>query len=132
VKSLSWSDIAGLVAAGAFLIFVLSLAIPIIKLGRVMDESANVIRDVGAKTLPLIGEVTTTVTMTNAQLERVDAITKNVQDVSEKVSSLTQLVSNTVGTPIVKFASLAYGLQRSVKKRAKKGSAASSSKGGKS
>jgi uncharacterized protein YoxC len=129
VKSLSWSDIAGLVAAGAFLIFVLSLAIPVIKLGRVMDESANVIRDVGAKTLPLIGEVTTTVTMTNAQLERVDAITKNVQDVSEKVSSLTHLVSNTVGTPIVKFASLAYGLQRAAKKRAKKGSAASSSKG---
>jgi uncharacterized protein YoxC len=115
VNSLSWSDVAGLVAAGAFLIFVLAMAIPVVKLGRVMDESAKVIRDVGQKTLPLIGEVTTTVTMTNAQLERVDSITRNVQDVSQSVSSLTHLVSNTVGTPIVKIASIAYGLRRSAK-----------------
>jgi uncharacterized protein YoxC len=115
VNSLNWSDVAGLVAAGAFLIFVLAMAIPVVKLGRVMDESAKVIRDVGQKTLPLIGEVTTTVTMTNAQLERVDSITRNVQDVSQSVSSLTHLVSNTVGTPIVKIASIAYGLRRSAK-----------------
>jgi uncharacterized protein YoxC len=132
VKSLSGSDIAGLIAAGAFLILVLALAVPVIKLGRVMDESAKVIKDVGEKTLPLIGEVTTTVTMTNAQLERVDAITRNVQDVSESVSSLTHLVSNTVGTPIVKIASLAYGLKRSAKKHSKKGSTSNPSKGNKS
>jgi len=119
VKSLNWSDIAGLVAAGAFLIFVLAMAVPVIKLGKVMDESAKVIKDVGEKTLPLIGEVTTTVTMANSQLERVDTITRNVQDVSETVSSLTQLVSKTVGTPIVKIASLAYGLRRSAKKYSK-------------
>ncbi|HUW77965.1 MAG TPA: DUF948 domain-containing protein [Candidatus Nanopelagicaceae bacterium] len=132
MNSISWSDLAGLVAAGAFLILVLALAIPVIKLGKVMDESANVIKDVGAKTLPLIGEVTTTVTMTNAQLERVDAITKNVQDVSEKVSSLSHLVSGTVSTPIVKFASLAYGLKRSAKKHSRKGTAENSTKGHKS
>lgn len=119
MKSLNWSDIAGLVAAGAFLIFVLAMAVPVIKLGKVMDESAKVIKDVGEKTLPLIGEVTTTVTMANSQLERVDTITRNVQDVSETVSSLTQLVSKTVGTPIVKIASLAYGLRRSAKKYGK-------------
>ncbi len=119
MKSLNWSDIAGLVAAGAFLIFVLAMAVPVIKLGKVMDESAKVIKDVGEKTLPLIGEVTTTVTMANSQLERVDSITRNVQDVSETVSSLTHLVSKTVGTPIVKIASLAYGLRRSAKKYGK-------------
>lgn len=132
MKSLSGSDIAGLIAAGAFLILVLALAVPVIKLGRVMDESAKVIKDVGEKTLPLIGEVTTTVTMTNAQLERVDAITRNVQDVSESVSSLTHLVSNTIGTPIVKIASLAYGLKRSAKKHSKKRSTSNPSKGNKS
>lgn len=119
MNSLTWSDIAGLVAAGAFLIFVLAMAVPVIKLGKVMDESAKVIKDVGAQTLPLIGEVTTTVTMANAQLERVDVITRNVQDASESVSSLTSLVSKTVGTPIVKIASLAYGLSRSAKKYGK-------------
>ena len=129
MKSLSGSDIAGLVAAIAFLILVLALAVPVIKLGKVMDESAKIIKDLGEKTLPLIGEVTTTVTMTNAQLERVDAITRNVQDVSESVSSLTHLVSNTVGTPIVKIASIAYGLRRSAKKYAGKKSGENSSKG---
>ncbi len=116
MKSLSGSDIAGLVAAGAFLLLVFALAVPVIKLGRVMDETAKVIKDVGAQTLPLIGEVTTTVSMTNSQLERVDAITRNVQDVSENVSSLTQLFASTVGTPIVKAASFAYGLKRVAKK----------------
>ena len=53
------------------------LAYPILKLGKVFDETRIMVRGVSDASVPLLGEVTTTVTTTNAQLARVDAITDN-------------------------------------------------------
>ena len=59
---------------------------PLIKLGGVFDETRSMIKGVSDETVPLLSEVTTTVTTTNAQLVRVDAITANVQSRSPPTS----------------------------------------------
>ena len=74
---MSGSDIAGLIAAGAFVVLVVLLAVPIIKLGKVFDELRKSIKDLADGTTPLIGEVATTVATTNDQLKKVDVITSN-------------------------------------------------------
>ena len=66
------------------------------------------------ETVPLLNEVTTTVGLTNQQLERVDAITTNVQQVTTNVSALTSLFAATLGSPVVKVAAFSYGLRRAV------------------
>jgi uncharacterized protein YoxC len=105
-------EIAGLLAAGVFAVLVLLLAVPILKLGKVFDELRLTIRSLNNETVPLIDEVTRTVSTTNSQLEKVDGITTNVSDASANVSALSSLVASTVGQPLIKVAAFSHGLRR--------------------
>jgi hypothetical protein len=93
------------------------LAVPLIKLGSVFDETRHMIKGVSDETVPLLSEVTTTVTTTNAQLVRVDAITSNVQSMTTNVSALTALLAATFGGPVVKVAAFSYGVRRALSNR---------------
>jgi uncharacterized protein YoxC len=108
---MSVGDVAGLIAAIAFVLLVGALAIPLVKLGGVLDESRSMIKGVSDETVPLLSEVTTTVATTNAQLVRVDAITSNVQAATGNVSALTALLAATLGNPVVKVAACSYGVR---------------------
>jgi len=109
---MSVGDIAGLIAAIAFVLLVGLLAIPLLKLGKVLDEARRLVGSVTDETVPLINGVTETIGHTNHQLERVDAITSNVQQVTTNVSALTSLFAATLGGPIVKVAAFSYGVRR--------------------
>ena len=63
------------------------------------------------------GSVTTTVSTTNAQLVKVDAITTNVAQMSTNVSALTSLFAATLGSPVVKVAAFSYGVRQAVSGR---------------
>jgi uncharacterized protein YoxC len=108
---------AGLLAAIAFVLLVGVLAIPLIKLGRVFDETRLTIRDLSKETVPLITEVTTTVSGANEQLGKVDTITNNVAQVSTNVSALTALFAATLGSPVVKVAAFSYGVRQAMSGR---------------
>ena len=114
---MSVGEIAGLIAAIAFVLLVGALAVPLIKLGSVFDETRNMIKGVSDETVPLLSEVTTTVSTTNAQLVRVDAITSNVQAMTTNVSALTSLFAATLGSPVVKVAAFSYGVRRAISSR---------------
>ncbi len=111
---MSGGDIAGLIAAGAFVILVLLLAIPLYKLGQVLDEARITIRGLSDSTVPLIGEVTTTVGNANEQIEKLDTITSNAAQISTNASALTSLFAATLGSPIIKAAAFTYGVRQAV------------------
>jgi uncharacterized protein YoxC len=108
---MSAGEIAGLIAAVAFVLLVGVLAVPLIKLGGVFDETRSMIKGVSDETVPLLNEVTTTVSTTNAQLVRVDAITSNIQHVTTNVSAMTALFAATLGSPVIKIAAFSYGVR---------------------
>ena len=114
---MSVGDVAGLIAAVAFVLLVGILAIPLVKLGGVLDETRHMIKGVSDETVPLLSEVTTTVTSANAQLVRVDAITSNVQSATTNVSALTALLAATVGAPVVRVAAFSYGVRQALADR---------------
>ncbi len=114
---MSVGDVAGLIAAVAFVLLVGILAIPLVKLGGVLDETRHMIKGVSDETVPLLNEVTTTVTTANAQLVRVDAITSNVQSATTNVSALTALLAATVGGPVVRVAAFSYGVRQALADR---------------
>ncbi|TWP50860.1 DUF948 domain-containing protein [Lentzea tibetensis] len=116
---MSPGQIAALVAAGAFVLLVLLLAIPLIKLGRTLDEATVAIRKAHQNSDPLFDEANTTLTHVNTQLERVDGITANAKAVTGNVSALTSLFTATLGSPLVKVAALSYGVSKAVKARRK-------------
>jgi hypothetical protein len=108
---MSVGDVAGLIAAVAFVLLVGVLAIPLIKLGGVMDETRAAIKGLSDESIPLIGEVTTTVSTANAQMVKVDAITSNVQAATTNISALTSLLAATLGNPFIKVAAFSYGVR---------------------
>lgn len=107
---MSGGDIAAIIAASAFALFVLFTAIPLIKLGRLIDETTATVREVTEEVTPLLTGLNETVTETNKQLARIDVITENVADVSGNISSLVATFTASVGSPLVKIAGYAKSL----------------------
>ena len=97
-------DIAGLIAAGVFLILVALLAVPILKLGGVLDELRRAIRESTDEITPTLAETQVTMAEANKQLAKVDAITSSVLEVTSNVNSLVALTAATVGGPLIKLA----------------------------
>jgi uncharacterized protein YoxC len=118
---MSVSDVAGLISALAFVLLVGFIAYPLVKLGKVLEETRRAVRGLSDGTLPLLEEVTTTVSTTNQQLARVDTITEHVESVSANVSSLTALFTATVGSPLIKVAALGHGLRKATSGHGRRG-----------
>ena len=114
---MSAGQIAALVAAGALVVLVLLLAVPLLKLGRTLDEATIAIRKAHEGSAPLLDDAQTTLRQVNTQLERVDGITAGAKTVSTNVSVLTSLFTATLGGPLVRAAALSYGVSKAVKAR---------------
>lgn len=114
---LTGGQVAGLIVAVFFAVLVLVLAYVLFKLSKVLVETQRLVSGITDKTLPLLGEVTGTVTHVNSELVRVDAITANVQSISGNVSALTSLFAATLGGPVIKVAAFSYGVRRAAGKR---------------
>lgn len=114
---MSVGQIAALIAAIAFVVLVLLLAIPLIKLGRTLDEATVAIRKAHEGSAPLLDNAQATLQQVNTQLERVDGITSGARTVTSNVSVLTSLFTATLGGPLVRAAAFSYGLNRALRAR---------------
>jgi len=108
----SGGEIAALVAAVAFVLLVGLLAVPILKLGRTLDEATLAIRKTHEGAQPLLAGATVTVGQVNKELTRVEGITQNAQAVTSNVAALTSLFATTLGGPLVKVAAFSYGVRK--------------------
>ncbi|SNR51638.1 protein of unknown function [Haloechinothrix alba] len=118
---MSPEQVAVLVAAGAFVLLVVLLAIPLIKLGRTLDEATIAIRKAHENSDPLMHGANDTITHVNTQLERVDGVTANVQQVSSNATALSSVFTATLGSPLVKAAALSYGVTKAIRARRARG-----------
>lgn len=125
---MSAGQIAALVAAGAFVVLVVLLAVPLLKLGRTLDEATVAIRKAHEGSAPLLSDAHTTLNQVNTQLERVDGITSSARTVTANVSVLTSLFTATLGGPLVRAAAFSYGVNKAIKARRSRRTAAVTSK----
>lgn len=107
-------DVAGLIAAVAFVLLVGLLAVPLIKLGRVLDEARVSVKELTDHSLPVIDETAKVVASSATQMDKVDTVTTAAAQVGENVSALTSLVTATVGAPLLKVAAFSYGVRRAL------------------
>lgn len=117
---ISIGQLAALIAAIGFALLMLALVYVVLKLAKTVDETSRLVAGINDKTVPLLGEVTTSVTHVNQELVRVDAITANVQSMTGNVSALTSLFAATLGSPIIKVAAFSYGVRSVATKRHEK------------
>ena len=103
---MSGSEIASLVAAGGFVVLVLFLAVPILKLGKLIDRSADSLVSMTEELAPLVAELTVTLEETNRQLKKWDSITTDVSAVTTNLSSMVAVFTSAMGGPLSKLAGL--------------------------
>ncbi|MHB2023538.1 MAG: DUF948 domain-containing protein [Mycobacteriales bacterium] len=111
---MSGADVAALIVAVFWGVLVCFLAFVLAKLGGVIGEASGLVRGITEQTVPLLGEVKSTVSHLNGELARVDTITSHVQEISSNVSAMSSLVSVTVGNPLIKVAAFSYGVRRAI------------------
>ena len=116
---MSIGEIASLIAALAFLLLVLFLAIPLWKLGKVFDQLQGSIKQVANDTGDTVKEVTQTVRDANAQLVRVDAVTTSAAQVAQDVSAVSTLVSSTFAEPLSKLSASSYATRKLFSRKGK-------------
>ena len=114
---MSGGAIAALIAAGAFVLLVLLLAVPLLKLGRTLDEATLAIRKTHEGAAPLLADAHGTLGQVNEQLVQVEGIARNVNSMTTNVAALTSVVSSTLGSPLIKAAAFSYGVRKTVSDR---------------
>jgi len=113
----SAGQIAALVAAGAFVVLVLLMAVPLLKLGRTLDEATLAIRTTHEGATPILADAQRTIEQVNAQLVQIEDISKNVNSMTTNVAAMTNIVSSTLGSPLIKAAAFTYGVRKTVSDR---------------
>ncbi|MCK9869881.1 DUF948 domain-containing protein [Glycomyces fuscus] len=109
---LTGGEVAALVAAVVWAVLATFMCVALVKLIKLINEATKVVSELGDRTPPLLDDVASTVERTNTSLERVEEITANVQASSEDVSTMTALTRSVLTGPLVKVASLSYGVRR--------------------
>jgi uncharacterized protein YoxC len=114
---MSGGEIAALIAAGGFVLLVLLLAIPLLKMGRTLDEATMALRKTHDGVGPLLADAHQTVEALNVQLVQVEGIARNVNSMTTNVAAMTSVVSSTLGSPMIKAAAFTYGVRKTVADR---------------
>jgi len=122
VSALDWAWFA---VAIVVLGLVVATILVMTNLFRVLTAVKDLLDGVTKQTVPLLGEVNTTVSLVNTELGRVDGILATAETVTQTVGHLVEVVSSTISSPLVKLSAFAYGLRRAV------GAAADDDDGGK-
>lgn len=131
---MSGGEIAALIAAGAFAMLVLVLAVPLLRLRRTVDAATRALNDLTDRTAPILtkadltmenvntalGQVQTSLDGVNLQLQKVDTITGHAQRVTANVANLSNVVTSAAANPLVKVAAAGYGVRRAAARRARR------------
>ena len=124
---MSAGAVAGLIAAGAFLVLALFACYALAKLARIFDEVADRVRQTD-RTIDestdrirqagtTVNEVNTALASVNAELQKVEQITTHVESITGNMSALTSVFAATLGGPVIKVAAFSYGVRRAASRR---------------
>lgn len=118
---LTAGELAGLLVAVFWAILVCFLAAVLVRLARLITETTKMVSELSDRVVPLLDDVTVTVTETNRQLVTVEAIAGNVKDTSEHVAKVTAVASALMTGSLVKVSALSHGVRRAIAVRASGG-----------
>ena len=114
--------IATIIAASSLAVISLAIAYVVVRFGRLIDEAKVSLKAITDEAAPLIDEVHTTVTLVNGPLHSINRVTKNIEDLSDKVNEATTGFINKNGSAVKVAGALLSAAQinkgRSKKKKA--------------
>ena len=112
--------IATIIASISLLVIAVAIAYAIIRLGRLIDEASISLKAFTEDTTPLLEESTRTLELINSPLESFARITKNVEEVSTKVTNATTGFMDKNGAAVKVAGALISAAQVSKGRKSKK------------
>ena len=118
-----WSAVgsaAAMVGAIAWAVLVAFLGLMLVNVFRVLESTKMMIDDLRKETVPLLQEVTGTVSGVNKELDRVDGMVESAGNIVKSVERISGVVEQTVSSPLIKVAAFGAGATRAARKFRKK------------
>ena len=111
VLALTGGDIALIVLAGFWGLLVVFLCIVLLNTYRVLESTKTLIDGIRQETMPLLGQVTTTVRDVNRELDRVDGMLDTAGGIVQRVERVAGLIEQAATGPLTKIVGLAAGVR---------------------
>jgi uncharacterized protein YoxC len=118
-----WSGLGGvaaIIAAVAWAVLVVFLGLVLVNVFRVLESTKILIDDLRQETVPLLHEVTGTVSGVNKELDRVDGMVESAGNIVKSVERISTVVESTVSSPLIKVVAFGAGASRAMRKLRKK------------
>lgn len=118
-----WSGLGGvaaIVAAVAWAVLVVFLGLMLVNVFRLLESTKLMVDDLRKETVPLLHEVTGTVSGLNRELDRVDGMVESAGNIVKSVERVSTVVEATVSSPLIKVAAVGAGASRALRRFRKK------------
>lgn len=112
--------IATIIAASSLFVLAVAVAFAVFRISRFIDEAKLSLKTFTDETAPLLSESTKTLTLINSPLESFAKITKNVEEVSTKVTDVTTDFMDKNGPAVKVAGALLSAAQLSKGRKSKK------------
>ena len=108
--------IAAMVASAFWALLALGIIYVLFRVASMIEAVRMTIDGVRQETVPLLHEVTTTVTSVNRELGLVDTMLESAGKIVESAERLTKTVERTVSNPLIKLAAWSAGLTKAFRR----------------
>jgi uncharacterized protein YoxC len=113
---MSAGEWAAIIAAVAWAVLVLVLVLLSAALNKILSETRSLVEGIRQETVPLLGEVRTSVITMNKNLEHSDDLLVSAGNITRTVERISGLIDQFVSTPLIKVISVSYGFQRATRR----------------
>jgi uncharacterized protein DUF948 len=114
--AISGGAVAAIIAAAFWALLVLFLALVMVNVFRLLESTKMLVDGIREQTVPMLGEVTTTVSSVNKELDRVDGLMESAGKMAKSAERITAVVEQTVNNPLIKVAAFAAGASRALRR----------------
>lgn len=116
VAAVSLGGVAAIILAAFWALLVLFLALVMVNLFRVLEATKMLIDGIRQEAVPLLGEVRTTISSVNKELERADGMMESAGKIAKSAERLVGVVEQTVTSPLIKIMAVGAGASRAVRR----------------
>jgi uncharacterized protein YoxC len=116
LAAISLGGVAAIILAAFWGLLVLFLALVLVNVFRVLESTKMLIDGIRQETVPLLGEVRTTVSNVNRELDRADGLLESAGNIAKSAERLSGVVEKAVSSPLIKLMGLGAGASRAVRR----------------
>ena len=109
-------EVAAIIASVALVVAVVALLFALAALTKTLRTLRTAVEDLHRETLPVLGDLRSTVSTANAELVRVDSLLTTAESVGATVDSASRLAYLAFSNPVIKVLAVASGTGRAARR----------------